>query len=97
MATSVLTQNHLLFKDSSQVDQVKLTSNAGFLHTHAHAHGAHAHTYTHTHTRSRTHDFSAARKEREDTEAQLIKMRLKALERSFGMLGLTPEAMCIRP
>ena len=32
MATSVLTQNHLLFKDSSQVDQVKLTSNAGFLH-----------------------------------------------------------------
>jgi hypothetical protein len=37
MATSVLTQNHLLFKDSSQVDQVKLTSNAGFLHL---AHGA---------------------------------------------------------
>ena len=32
MATSVLSQNHLLFKDSSQVDQVKLTSNAGFLH-----------------------------------------------------------------
>ena len=32
MATSVLSQNHLLFKDASQVDQVKLTSNAGFLH-----------------------------------------------------------------
>ena len=32
MATSVLSQNHLLFKDASQVDQVKLTSNAGYLH-----------------------------------------------------------------
>ena len=40
MATSVLTQNHLLFKDSSQVDQVKLTSNAGFLHLAAGASAA---------------------------------------------------------
>ena len=40
MATSVLTQNHLLFKDSSQVDQVKLTSNAGFLHLAAGASSA---------------------------------------------------------
>jgi hypothetical protein len=40
MATSVLTQNHLLFKDSSQVDQVKLTSNSGFLHLAAGASSA---------------------------------------------------------
>jgi hypothetical protein len=40
MATSVLTQNHLLFKNSSQVDQVKLTSNAGFLHLAAGASSA---------------------------------------------------------
>jgi hypothetical protein len=39
MATSVLTQNHLLFKDSSQVDQSG-TSNAGFLHLAAGASSA---------------------------------------------------------
>ena len=29
MATSVLSQNHLLFKDASQIDQVKLTTPRG--------------------------------------------------------------------